>query len=126
MLPDSLRAVRTAVIAVAGIIVLSLVYPTEAPGHSYTVEFWPGVAHCLWFVVRMWIGAFLIFVFAIRKLTWVSSWRVGAAIGASAGALSGLVLYFLCPYADRWHVATAHGGGVAVCAILSAAIVSRL
>jgi Negative regulator of sigma F len=126
VLPDPLRAARSGAMAAGLLILVSLLYPTEAPGHSLPIAFWPGVAHCLWFVVRMWLGAFLLALFAIRRLLFIGSWRLGAAIGASAGALSGLVLYFLCPYADRWHVAVAHGGGVAVCGVLGAIIVSRL
>jgi hypothetical protein len=126
VLPDNVRASRTAAVAVSLLILCSLLFPTEAPGHSRSIAFWPGVAHCVWFVLRMWLGAFALALLAVRRLLFTGTWRLGAAIGASAGALSGLVLYILCPYADRFHVAVAHGGGVLICGILGALIVSRL
>ena len=49
-----------------------------------------------------------------------------AALGASGGALGGLVLHFHCRIADQIHVGVIHGGVVLVAALLAAALVPRV
>lgn len=48
-----------------------------------------------------------------------------AALGASGGALGGLVLHLHCRIVDPWHQGFIHGGVVVVAAALSAALVPR-
>jgi hypothetical protein len=48
--------------------------------------------------------------------------RVGLALGAAGGAMGGLVLHFICPYADTAHVVLGHLGGAILAAAAGAAL----
>ena len=61
----------------------------------------------------------------LRGAAPVGSRRTAAALGASGGALGGLVLHLHCAIADRLHVGLVHGGLVALAALLAAATVPR-
>jgi hypothetical protein len=44
------------------------------------------------------------------------------ALGAAAGAMGGLLLVFICPFANTSHVVLGHVGGVALAAIAGAVL----
>jgi len=120
VLPDGNRALMTA-LAIAGILIAgSALLPAEAPGHSISLPLLMGMRNCMTFAVIASIVPVAIGLIALRKVLYVGSWRVGAAIGAGAGALSGLILHLLCPVASAAHVSIAHGGAVLLCAGLAA------
>ena len=48
---------------------------------------------------------------ALRRLVPVGRSRAGMALGAAGGAMGGLVLAFICPFANTAHVVLAHVGG---------------
>lgn len=50
---------------------------------------------------------------------------VAAGLGASGGALGGLMLHLHCPIAEPWHLGLVHGGVVVVSALLSMLVVPR-
>ncbi len=59
---------------------------------------------------------------ALRRTAPVGERWIAAALGASGGALGGLVLHLHCPVADRWHVGFVHGGAVVLLAGVAAAM----
>jgi hypothetical protein len=76
--------------------------------------------HCISFSFKVTIPAVVVAAIALRKLAAAHLTRLGAAIGAAAGALSGLTLHSLCPIGGAEHVGLAHGGGVVIGALLGA------
>jgi hypothetical protein len=61
-------------------------------------------------------------MFALRRALPVGSRAIGAALGAAGGALGGLILHLHCSWAQPSHVAAAHGGAVAIGALLGALV----
>ncbi len=61
----------------------------------------------------------------LRGAAPVGSRATAAALGASGGALGGLVLHLHCPIADGVHLGLVHGSVVAIAALLAAALVPR-
>jgi hypothetical protein len=121
VLPDPGRAVRLALVTAAALIAISL-FSHEIPGKSRVVDQWPGIWHCLKFVLRGFGVPYLIALIALVGIVRIGSWRAGAALGASAGALAGMVLHFICAYADATHVVIAHVGGVLLSAGIGALV----
>jgi hypothetical protein len=70
----------------------------------------------------------LLAALAVRGSVPVGSRLAAAAIGASGGALGGLVLQFHCPITERFHLGLVHGGLVvlaALAAVLAAQAAAR-
>ena len=125
VLPDSTRAARTALLACLTLTLMGLVFTFDAPGATILPKStWNGFAHLWWhcisFSLKVSLPAIVVAGFVLRWVVVTSAWRVGAAIGAAAGSLSGLALHGLCPYGGAVHVGLAHGGGVVIGAILGA------
>ena len=73
--------------------------------------------HCIGTVGKV-AAVFLIAgLLALRRLVPVGGSRVGMALGAAGGAMGGLLLVFICPFATAAHVVGGHvvrhgaGGG---------------
>jgi hypothetical protein len=113
VLPDPIRASRVAAAVAALLISIGLVFTPEGRSGGNALR-------CILFSLKIWAGVFVIALFALRKIAIVGGWRIGAAAGAAGGALGGLLLHLSCPYGGGLHVGLAHGGGVAVCALLGA------
>lgn len=124
VLPDDEAAGRA---AVAGAVVLTAValFTIDAPGLTivpaatwadFSAAFW----HCISFGLHIVVPALLAGVVALARVMLVGAARLGAAIGAAGGALSGLTLHVLCPIGGVLHVATAHAGAVVLGAVLGA------
>jgi hypothetical protein len=129
VLPDGDRAARVAGAAAIGLIAIGLLFSHEAAGHSWPssgAALLPTVRHCLVFSLVALLVPFGIALGFARRLMPVGASRMGAALGASAGALLGFVLHLLCPYASALHVAIGHGGGVVGGALLGALIAPRV
>jgi hypothetical protein len=125
VLPDSARAMRTAVLACLTLVLMGLVFTVDAPGLTILPRTtWDGFVqlwwHCISFSLKVSLPTILVASFLLRWVAIAQAWRLGAAIGAAAGALSGLTLHGLCPYGGAAHVGLAHGGGVVVGALLGA------
>jgi hypothetical protein len=121
VLPDGSRALFVSLITTSIILLVSAFLP-GVTSHAQQREFVDGLGHCLRFALPVAILPVAIGMMGVRRLAPVGSWRVGAAIGAAGGALSGLILHLLCPIASGLHVACAHGGAVILCAIAGALI----
>lgn len=125
VLPDGARARRTAILAALTLVLTGLLFTVDVPGVTILpATRWANFAqmwwHCVSFSFKVTIPAVLVAAVALRKLAAAHLPRLGAAIGAAAGALSGLTLHGLCPYGGAEHVGLAHGGGVVIGAVLGA------
>jgi len=125
VLPNSARAGRSAVLTAITLVLVGLLFTVDAPGvtllppatWSAFVHFW---WHCVSFSLKVSVPAVIVAAVALRRLNIAGMARLGAAIGAAAGALSGLVLHGLCPIGGAAHVGLAHGGGVVIGGLLGA------
>lgn len=119
-----------AIAAGAAFVTAGLVFARDVPGLSVLT---PANAHdfavygqpCLRMgvitaIVPVGLGALF-----LRGAVPVGDRWVAAGLGASGGALGGLMLHLHCPIADPWHLGLVHGGVVVVSALLSALIVPR-
>ena len=123
VLPSLTRArVATLVVPLLGIgIALGLL--VDAPGqtaHLAGAQAGLALVHCL--------GLGLVVTLPARMLAWVAARRLlpvgaiagGAALGAVAGALGGLVLHLVCATGGPLHVGVGHAGGLVLGAALGA------
>jgi hypothetical protein len=125
VLPDGTRAARTAMLACLTLVLMGLVFTVDAPGITILPRTtWNGFVHLWWhcisFSLKVSLPTILVASFLLRWVAIANAWRLGAAIGAAAGSLSGLTLHGLCPYGGAVHVGLAHGGGVVIGAVLGA------
>jgi hypothetical protein len=125
VLPDGARARRTAILACLTLVLTGLLFTVDIPGVTILPAMrWAGFGrlwwHCVSFSFKVTIPAVFVAAIALRKLAAAHLVRLGAAIGAAAGALSGLTLHGLCPYGGAEHVGLAHGGGVVIGAVVGA------
>jgi len=68
--------------------------------------------------VFVFAGAFPPLLVALKRLVLVGGVLAGAAAGIAAGSLGGLLLHFVCAYAEPGHVMCGHVLAVLLCAIL--------
>lgn len=125
VLPDGARAGRAAVLACLTLLLMGLLFTVDAPGFTILPRTtWDGFVnlwwHCISFSLKVSLPTILVASFLLRWVAIANAWRLGAAIGAAAGSLSGLTLHGLCPYGGAAHVGLAHGGGVVIGAVLGA------
>ncbi len=125
VLPDGRRAGAAALLASLTLVLVGLLFTVDAPGMTILPRTtWAGFLHLWWhcvsFSLKVSVPAVLAGALVFRNLAVANLVRVGAAIGAAAGALSGLTLHGLCPYGGAAHVGLAHGGGVVIGAVLGA------
>jgi len=127
VLPDGARAGRAGILASLTLVLVGLLFTIDAPGVTILpATRWAGFAslwwHCVSFSFKVTIPAVFVGAIALRKLATGAAHlaRLGAAIGAAGGALSGLTLHGLCPYGGAVHVGLAHGGGVVIGAVIGA------
>jgi Negative regulator of sigma F len=125
VLPDGARAARTALLASLTLVLMGLLFTVDAPGVTILPKTkWAGFFHLWWhcvsFSLKVTVPAVVTAAVLLRKVAVASLVRLGAAVGAAGGALSGLTLHGLCPYGGAPHVGLAHGGGVVIGALLGA------
>jgi hypothetical protein len=123
VLPNSARAGRAAFLAASTLILMGLFFTVDAPGETVLPKttwagFFPLWWHCVSFGLKITIPTLILAAFGLRRIAIVKPWRLGAAVGAASGAAAGLTLHGLCPYGGAAHVGLAHGGGVAIGAII--------
>jgi hypothetical protein len=125
VLPDGVRAGRTAFLAALTLVLVGLLFTVDVPGVTILPKTtWAGFAHLWWhcvsFSLKVTVPAVGVAAVVMRNVIVVHLSRLGAAIGAAAGALSGLTLHGICPYGGAAHVGLAHGGGVVIGALIGA------
>lgn len=62
---------------------------------------------------------------ALRHAVAVGGWRLGVVVGAAAGALGGVLLELHCGNTHAAHLIVAHGGALAIPALVVGALASR-
>jgi hypothetical protein len=130
VLPAPGRASRVALAAVGGVGLFALLATVDVPGLSMQPAergwtLFDSCLHCIGTIAKIAIVVLIVGQLALRRLVPVGGSRVGMALGAAAGAMGGLLLVFICPFASTSHVVLGHVGGVALAAI-AGAILMRL
>jgi hypothetical protein len=125
VLPAPSRASFVAVVAMAAVGLFALVATVDVPGVSMTPaeRGWTLAESCLHCIGTISKVAFVFLIaglLALRRLVPVGGSRVGMALGAAGGAMGGLLLVFLCPFASAAHVVGGHVVGMALAAIAGA------
>ncbi|MDB4969243.1 MAG: hypothetical protein JWN44_4932 [Myxococcales bacterium] len=91
------------------------------PVHDFMV----GARGCFFFGCAMALAPALLCLLVLRKTLDLGGWRLGAVVGGAAGALGGLGLELHCANGHAMHVLVAHGGAIALPALLLALVVRR-
>jgi hypothetical protein len=131
VLPAPGSASRVAWVALAGLLVFTLVATLQVPGVSLRPEdhqltLLQSCVHCATFVLEVAVPFLVAGLFALRRLAPVGRARLGMALGAAGGAMGGFVLHFICPYAQTAHVVLGHVGGTILAAAAGAALLPAL
>jgi hypothetical protein len=125
VLPAPSRASLVAAATMAVVGVFALVATVDVPGVSMTPadRGWTlaeSCLHCIGTIAKV-AAVFLIAgLLALRRLAPVGGSRIGMALGAAGGAMGGLLLVFVCPFASTAHVVGGHVAGMALAAIAGA------
>jgi hypothetical protein len=130
VLPDTAKAGRTALAAVILLVLLGLFATMDAPGvtilpeHTFAAfaNTWWG---CAFFGVQVTGSTLIAGGLLLRRLFPIGAKWAGAAVGAAGGAAAGLTLHFICPVGGGLHVGFAHGGCVAIGALLGLLLLPR-
>ncbi len=125
VLPVPSRASRVSLAAMAGLALFSLLATVDVPGLSMSPaeRGWTmldSCLHCVWTISKVAIVVLIVGLLALRRLVPVGGSRIGMALGAAGGAMGGLLLVFICPFASATHVVLGHAGGVALAAAAGA------
>lgn len=131
ILPDSTRAGRVALLACLTLVLMGLLFTVDTPGATILPKTtWDGFLdkwwHCSSFSLLVSLPTIVVASVVLRWVAVAHPWRLGAAVGAAAGSLSGLTLHGLCPLGGGLHVGLAHGGGVVLGAVLCAIVLAVL
>ena len=131
VLPAPSRASRVSAVAIAALALFALFATVDVPGLSMRPaergwSLFDSCLHCIGTVAKVAV-VFLIFGFvALRRLVPVGGARVGMALGAGAGAMGGLLLVFICPFATAAHVVLGHVGGTVLASIAGALLLPAI
>ncbi|HEX3904161.1 MAG TPA: NrsF family protein [Polyangia bacterium] len=131
VLPAPGRASRVGGTAVTGLFLFALVASVQVPGISLRPEdahmtLLQSCVHCASFVLEVAAPFLLAGLFALHRLVPMGRARIGMALGAAGGAVGGLVLHFICPFAGTAHVVLGHVGGTILAAAAGAALLPAL
>ena len=127
VLPGAGRASRVSFVGMLIVFLFALFFSTSVPGLSLEPAdrgwtLFDSCVHCVGYVFRV-AGVFLVVgVIVLRRLMPVGARRIGMALGAAGGALAGLALHFICPFAGTDHVVLSHVGGMVLAAAAGAAL----
>ncbi len=131
VLPAPGRASRVGGMALGGLFAFALAASVQAPGLSLRPEemhmtLAQSCVHCASFVLEIAVPFLAVGLFALRRLVPMGRARIGMALGAAGGAMGGLVLHFICPFAGTAHVVLGHVGGTILAAVAGAALLPAL
>jgi hypothetical protein len=127
VLPAPSRASRVSAIVIAVLALFALFATVDVPGSSMqpAERGWSlldSCVHCIGTVAKVAAVFLIVGFFALRRLVPVGGARVGLALGAGAGAMGGLLLVFICPFASAAHVLLGHVGGMVLASIAGAVL----
>ena len=92
-----------------------------APGPSFMVS----ARACFILGCAMALVPAALCLVVLRKAVDIAGWRLGVLVGGAAGALGGLGLQLHCANGHALHLVVAHGGAIALPAVLLALVVRR-
>ena len=124
------RASRVAAIAIVTLGLFALLATVDVPGLSMLPAergwtLFDSCLHCIGTIGKVAV-VFLAIGLAIltsARLVPVGGARVGMALGAAGGAAGGLLLVFICPFAQTAHVVGGHVGGMVLASFAGALLV---
>jgi tetratricopeptide (TPR) repeat protein len=127
VLPAPSRASRISAIAMGAVAVFALVATVDVPGLSMlpSERGWTlaeSCLHCIGTISKVAIVFLAVGLAALERLVPVGGSRVGMALGAAGGAMGGLLLVFICPFASTAHVVFGHVVGMALAAFAGAVL----
>jgi hypothetical protein len=114
VLPSAGRGIVTALLATATALVVGVFCPPQ----DVVSDHWVPLTRCLSHGLACASLPFSLGLLARGHALPVDPGAVGAALGASAGAMGGLMLHLHCPVGGALHVILGHGGAVAIGATL--------
>ncbi len=131
VLPGAGRASRVSFIGMLIVFLFALLFSVNVPGLSVTPAdrgwtLFDSCVHCIGYVFRVAGVCFVVGVLVLRRWLPVGTRRIGMALGAAGGALGGLTLHFICPFAGTDHVVLSHVGGMVLAAAAGAALLPSL
>ncbi|HVR62092.1 MAG TPA: NrsF family protein [Polyangia bacterium] len=131
VLPGAGRASRLSFVGMLIVFLLALFFSASVPGMSVSPAdrgwtLFDSCVHCIGYVFGVAGVCFVAGVLVLRRLMPVGTRRIGMALGAAGGALGGLALHFICPFAGTDHVVLAHVGGMVLAAAAGAALLPSL
>ena len=129
VLPAPSRASRVAGLTIAGLALFALFATVDVPGLSMlpAERGWTlldSCAHCIGTIAKVAVVFLVVSAALLRRLLPVGGARVGMAVGAAGGAMGGLLLVFICPFAQTAHVVIGHVGGLVLASIAGALLLS--
>ena len=113
VLPAPSRASRVAAAAMAALALFALFATVDVPGVSMLPAergwtLFDSCLHCIGTIAKVAVVFLIVGLLALRRLVPVGGSRVGMALGAAGGAMGGLLLVFICPFASAAHVVGGH------------------
>jgi hypothetical protein len=121
VLPEPRRALVAAALGGAMLVAVSVFATASAPGVSLPIPpgaFWALAAHCTSIALAFSAGTFAVAALLLRRLVPSAGVAAGVATGISSGSAGGLLLHFICPFADAGHVTAGHAGAALACAAI--------
>jgi len=130
VLPAPSRASMVAMAAMVVVALFALLATVDVPGQSMLPAerdwtLFESCVHCIGTVAKVAVVILIAGLIALRRLVPVGGSRVGMALGAAGGALGGLLLVFICPFASTAHVVLGHVVGMVLAAIAGALLMFR-
>ena len=131
VLPAPGRASRVGGLALGGLFAFALAASLQVPGVNLRPEdarltLAQSCVHCASFVLEIAVPFLVVGLYALRRLVPMGRARIGLALGAAGGAMGGLILHFICPFAGTAHVVLGHVGGTILAAAAGAALLPAL
>jgi len=125
VLPAPNRASRIAAITMAALGLFALGATVDVPGLSMLPAergwtLFDSCLHCIGTIAKVAVVFLAVGLVILARLVPVGRARVGMALGAAGGAAGGLLLVFICPFAQTAHVVGGHVGGVALASLAGA------
>jgi tetratricopeptide (TPR) repeat protein len=125
VLPAPSRASRLSAIAMVVVALFALFATVDVPGLSMLPAergwtLFDSCLHCIGTVAKVAVVFLAVGLAALERLVPVGGARVGMALGAAGGAMGGLLLVFICPFASAAHVVGGHVAGMVLAAAAGA------
>jgi len=131
VLPAPSRASRVSAMAMTALGLFALLATVDVPGLSMLPAergwtLFDSCLHCIGTVGKVAVVFLAVGLAILARLVPVGGARVGMALGAAGGAVGGLLLVFICPFAQTAHVVGGHVGGLVLASIAGALLLPAL